>query len=116
MAFIHQCAKLFNFLILGELCGLACGFKVMHSLALCKDMHGPLVEEELGILSAHFFNVGNIIHQLEAVVNVALLLDLRWSIAARSKLLCDNFKHSLFVLIQSYFKLLECLDRSFKEV
>ena len=103
MTFIHQSAELLDFLVLTKLCGFTSGFEVMHSFTFCKDMHRSLVKEELCVLSANFLNVGNIVDKLEAVVNVALLLYLSWSVATRSKLLTDDFKHALFVLIKSYF-------------
>ena len=62
MTLVHQLPKLFHFLSISHLCIITRCLEIVHALALCKHVHGPLVKEELRILSAHFFDVGHILN------------------------------------------------------
>ena len=62
MTIVHQLPQLFHLLCLTQSPIVTRGLKIVHALALCKDVHGPLIEEELRILSAHFLHMGHILH------------------------------------------------------
>ena len=62
MTVVHQLPKLLHFLSISHLCIVTRCLEIVHALALSKHVHGPLVKEELSVLSAHFFDVGHILN------------------------------------------------------
>ena len=116
MTIVHQLPQLFHLLCLTQSPIVTRGLKIVHALALCKDVHGPLIEEELRILSAHFLHMGHILHQFKAVVHVACLLNLGGGVAARAEGGGYELEHVFVSLIHGFLQLLKRRHRCIKEV
>ena len=107
MTFVHELTKLENLLLLSEISGLTGRLEVSDTLALRKDVHGTLIQEELGVLCSNFLDVGDVAHAFEDIVDIGITLELGRSIATRFELVADQLEHAFFGLIEDHLEFLE---------
>lgn len=107
MTFVHKLTKLGSLLLLSELRGLAGRLEVLDTLTLSKDVHGTLIEEELGVLRLDFLDVRDVAHDFEDIVDVGITLELSRSVATRSELVADQLEHAFLGLVKEHLEFLE---------
>ena len=115
MALVHQLTKFNDPRLFIHCLGLTRRHKVLHSLGLAKYVHGSFIEEVLSILSLNLIDVRYVHHNLEAIVDIRILLELLGRVATRPQLIADQLHHAFPCLAHGLLQLLHRLDSSLCE-
>ena len=78
-------------------------------------MHGSFVEEVLRILSLNLIDVRYVHHNLEAIVDIRILLELLGRVATRPQLIAHQLHHAFPCLAHGLLQFLHSLDSSLCE-
>ena len=80
MAFVHELAKTVDLGILMQTLLITGSLEIMNSFGLTENMLGSLVQLVASILGLYLENMGNILDDIEWVLNLELSLNLLWSV------------------------------------
>ena len=115
VALVHQLTKPYNPRFFIHALSLTRRHKVLHALGLAKYVHGSFIEEVLSILSLNLVDVRYVHHNLKAIVDIRISLELLRRVSTWPQLIADQLHHAFPGFAHGLLQLLHRLDSSLCE-